>query len=149
MLQVIIQTGQFWAQKEPCWPILCNFFPKNALSVNWQNITLTKLSNSIWSVWEQKNYWRNCLKDIKLKLRATFSQSAYKTFVGSRIVFYWLDGTDWLTDWLTDWHINQDLSYGEILAGQPGAWLVKKYIFYACNHKISKRNFILKFIYIE
>ena len=32
----------------------------------------------------------------------------------------------------------QDLSYDETLAGQPGAWLVKKYVIYACNHKISK-----------
>ena len=34
--------------------------------------------------------------------------------------------------------IYQDLSYGEILAGQPGVRLVKKYVLYACNHKISK-----------
>ena len=36
--------------------------------------------------------------------------------------------------------LHQDLSYGEILAGQPEAWLLKKKKkkFYACNHKISK-----------
>ena len=30
----------------------------------------------------------------------------------------------------------QDLSYGEILAGQPGAWQVKKQMFYM--HAITK-----------
>ena len=32
--------------------------------------------------------------------------------------------------------IYQDLSYGEILAGRPGAWLVKKNIFHM--HAITK-----------
>ena len=31
--------------------------------------------------------------------------------------------------------INQYLSYGDILAGRPGAWLVKKTKLYACNKK--------------
>ena len=39
---------------------------------------------------------------------------------------------------ITVWY--QDLSYGEILAGQPGAWLVKKNVLYACNHKNLKRT---------
>ena len=34
----------------------------------------------------------------------------------------------------------RDLSYGEILAGRPGAWLVKKIFLYACNQKSLKRN---------
>ena len=34
----------------------------------------------------------------------------------------------------------QELSYDESLSSQPEAWLVKKYLFYACNHKISKRT---------
>ena len=37
-------------------------------------------------------------------------------------------------------HLYQDSSYGEILAGQPGAWLVKKYVLYGCNQKFSKRT---------
>ena len=40
---------------------------------------------------------------------------------------------------------DQDWSYGEILAGRPGAWLVKKFILYACNQKKLKRKLILKF----
>ena len=37
-----------------------------------------------------------------------------------------------------------DLSYGEILSGQPGAWLVKN-ICSACNHKSAEIELILKF----
>ena len=37
---------------------------------------------------------------------------------------------------------DQDLSYGEIFAGQPAAWLLKIKSCYACNHKISKRPYI-------
>ena len=33
-------------------------------------------------------------------------------------------------------YLYQDLSYGEILAGGPGSWLVKKSIFYM--HQIKK-----------
>ena len=35
-------------------------------------------------------------------------------------------------------NLYQNLSYGEFFAGQPGAWLVKQYVLYACNHKITK-----------
>ena len=35
--------------------------------------------------------------------------------------------------------VYQDFSYGEILAGRPGAWLVKEKN-YACNQKSLKRN---------
>ena len=39
--------------------------------------------------------------------------------------------------------INPDLSYDEILAGRPGAWLVKKKNLYACNNKKNyKRTYI-------
>ena len=38
----------------------------------------------------------------------------------------------------------RDLSYGEILSGRPGAWLVKKIFF--CMHAIKK---VKKGIYIE
>ena len=40
--------------------------------------------------------------------------------------------------------IDQDLSYGEILAGPPGAWLVKQIFF--CMHAIKK---VKKGTYIE
>ena len=40
--------------------------------------------------------------------------------------------------------LNQDLSYGEILAGRPGAWLVKKIYFHM--HAIKK---VKKGTYIE
>ena len=33
--------------------------------------------------------------------------------------------------WVVYLDLDRDLSYGEILAGQPGAWLVKK-IFFIC-----------------
>ena len=41
---------------------------------------------------------------------------------------------DWVTEPSKDishleFNINQDLSYGEIMAGRPGAWLVKKKYF--------------------
>ena len=36
--------------------------------------------------------------------------------------------------------INQDLSHGEILDGRPEAWLVIKYVLYACNQKKLKGN---------
>ena len=36
--------------------------------------------------------------------------------------------------------IYPDVSYGEILAGHPGAWLVKKHALYACNHKILTKK---------
>ena len=41
-------------------------------------------------------------------------------------------------------HIHQDLSYGEILADRPGAWLVKKIYFYM--HSIKK---VKKGTYVE
>ena len=41
-------------------------------------------------------------------------------------------------------YIYRDLSYGEILAGRPGAWLVKHYFFYM--HAIKK---VKKGTYIE
>ena len=37
--------------------------------------------------------------------------------------------------------IYQDLSYGEILAGGPGAWLVKK-IYFICIKKIIKGTYV-------
>ena len=44
--------------------------------------------------------------------------------------------------------LNQDLSYDESLSGQPGAWLVKKYSLYACNHKTSKKAQCYNSIYV-
>ena len=41
--------------------------------------------------------------------------------------------------------IYQDLSYGEILAGQPEAWLVKKIFFVCMQSQNFKKNLILKF----
>ena len=41
-------------------------------------------------------------------------------------------------------NIDQDLSYGEILVGRPGAWLVKFFL-YACNKKKLKRDLMLTF----
>ena len=41
--------------------------------------------------------------------------------------------------------IYQDLSYGEILAGRPGAWLVKKIIFIGMQSIKLKRELMLKF----
>ena len=39
--------------------------------------------------------------------------------------------------------LNQDLSYGEILAGRPGSWLVKKLFFlYACYQKSKKGTYV-------
>jgi len=37
------------------------------------------------------------------------------------------------------------LSYGEILAGRPGAWLVKKLFFICMQSKKLKRELMLKF----
>ena len=37
------------------------------------------------------------------------------------------------------------MSYGEILAGRPGAWLVKKNIFYMHEIKKVKKELRLKF----
>ena len=42
-------------------------------------------------------------------------------------------------------YINHDLSYGDILSGQHGARLVKKYFVYLCNNKMAKKEVILKF----
>ena len=39
----------------------------------------------------------------------------------------------------------QDLSYGEILAGRPGAWLLKKIRFIYMQSQNFKRDLILKF----
>ena len=41
-------------------------------------------------------------------------------------------------DWI---QVNQDLRYGEILAGRPGAWFVKRYILYVCNQKNKKGTY--------
>ena len=41
--------------------------------------------------------------------------------------------------------LNQDLSYVEILAGRPGAWLVKKIFFICMQSKKLKRKLKLKF----
>ena len=41
--------------------------------------------------------------------------------------------------------IYRDLSYGEILAGRPGAWLVKKIWFICMQSQIFKKYLILKF----
>ena len=41
--------------------------------------------------------------------------------------------------------INQDLSYGEILPGRPGAWLVKKIFFICMQSKKLKKEIRLKF----
>ena len=38
------------------------------------------------------------------------------------------------------WSNCQDLSYGEILAGRPGAWLVEKIFFYMHAIKKDKRG---------
>ena len=39
--------------------------------------------------------------------------------------------------------VDQDLSYGEILARRPEAWFVKKYFLYECNpKKVEKGNYI-------
>ena len=43
------------------------------------------------------------------------------------------------------YYLDQDLSYGEILAGQPGAWLVKERIFFYM-HAIKK---VIMGTYIE
>ena len=42
-------------------------------------------------------------------------------------------------------HLGHNFSYGEIFSGQSGAWLVKKYILYACNHKSAEMKIILEF----
>ena len=39
----------------------------------------------------------------------------------------------------------RDLSYGEILAGRPGAWLVKKIYFICMQSKKLKKELMLKF----
>ena len=41
--------------------------------------------------------------------------------------------------------LDHNLSYGEHLAVQPGAWLVKKVFLCACNHKSEEKKVILKF----
>ena len=41
--------------------------------------------------------------------------------------------------------VDQDLSYGEILAGRPGAWLVKKIYFIYMQSKKIKMELMMKF----
>ena len=41
--------------------------------------------------------------------------------------------------------LNQDLSYGDILAGRPGAWLLKTNIFYMHAIKKVLKKHMLKF----
>ena len=41
--------------------------------------------------------------------------------------------------------IDQYLSYGEILASRPGAWIVKKNVFKCMQSQNFKTNLILKF----
>ena len=38
--------------------------------------------------------------------------------------------------------INQDLSYGEILVGRPGAWLVKEIFYMHAIKKVKKRTYV-------
>ena len=43
--------------------------------------------------------------------------------------------------------LDRDLSYGEILAGRPGAWPVKKIFFYMhAIKKVKKETYILMFV---
>ena len=102
---------------------------------------------------DSKFLWIACQKNVILLVCDIIHNTHIEIFTSG----FYFAGREYTCEWIYSYNKNQfhdfctnldihlNLSYGEILSGQPGAWLVKNIFLFAWNYKIKENEVILEY----